>query len=67
MYILGLVLTTLFLHNSDFLRSNNTSLWLDRDEPTDAPLQPAKMPDYIVACFAIAHVLVWGIVGVFDR
>ncbi|XP_064407650.1 transmembrane protein 192-like [Halichondria panicea] len=66
-YILGLVLTTLFLHNSDFLRSNNTSLWLDRDEPTDAPLQPAKMPDYIVACFAIAHVLVWGIVGVFDR
>ncbi len=65
------MLTTLFLSNSDFLHpyNNYTTLLLAGDEEggTVAPIEPAKMPDFLVACFAIAHVLVWGIVGVFDR
>ena len=54
---------TLLLKNTDFVHPTNTT----HNLASSHVIQPAALPDYIVACFVMAHVLVWGVVGVFDR
>ncbi len=59
---------TLFLKNKDFIHYNATmSLDQVKEGKASVPISPAKMPDFLVACFAMGHVLVWSIVGIFDR
>ncbi len=61
---------TILLDNSDFIHPHNSTLRSDLQEEeggTSTPISSAMMPDYLVACFAMGHVLVWATVGVFDR
>jgi len=68
LYVIGLVVMTLLLKNSDFIPVSNKTLSIVDGLTDEYPtISPSSKPDYLLACFVMAHCIVWVIVACFDR